>query len=61
MLIHNGIEISASLGKSQTVNWTFTRTSSLFGNNFHLVCSQMDVLRLTGDTPLLNFKKQSNI
>lgn len=61
MLIHNRNEISASQNKSWISNWTFSCTSFLFDDNFHLVCSQMDVLRLTGDAPLLNFKNQSNV
>lgn len=61
MLIHNRNEASASQDKSWIANWTFSCTSFLFDNSFHLVRSQMDVPRLTGNAPLLNFKNQSNI
>jgi hypothetical protein len=61
MLIHNGNETSASQAMSWIANWMFLCTRFLFGDNFHPICSQMDVLRLTGDTPLLIFKNQSNV
>jgi len=61
MLVHNRNETSASQAKPWIANWTFSCTSFLFGNNFYLVCSQGGLLRLTGDTPILNFKNQTNV